>query len=1522
MKRGAKSLKWFLVWPIQNEFFEIMGWLTSGKKSSTMRRAYNLNRKVSNRPIFFEVYFMKKTIWILLFFFVAGFVVAQPFNPVQRIKEARERAAAVRAARLDALRQLGESIKGVRIDSHTTVKDFVTQSDTVNAQFEGFLRGAQQEGKVKIYDDGTVEITMVLYIGQVVKGLQKIAQVSYSHITPAKIQRIRYQGKRKFSATGSGAMKMKPSPASNDDLWQYVTGAGKLMARRAAQIDAYRNMGETVYGIQISSKANVKDFVTQSDFIRARFSRVVRGVQIDRRAIYRPEGIVEVNATLNVDHLIHFLSQMRRYSEFSQQQLENIRCLFPGGVIHTTGVGAPPARYIRRHPSYRRISTEPNYERVEGKPQPKVVEPVEPVKPVDPIEDPQVKPVDPNEDPQVKPVDPNENPQVKPVDPVVEPVKPDEPVVVEPVKPKEPEFSGPPSPPGLYLPKPTRPEMPPLPKIPERFVPEWAKRHITATGTGSYPENMRVGQARAMARRAAQVEGYRQLLENAIGVKLDAETTVKDFIAQKDKVNARVNESFLRGARTVGERDKRDEGVFEVDMKLYLGDMWEIIDAEYNKVMIEKYGKQLLAQRPNQRAYNQHFGVYAQKLEDYKRKCQSYQAKLEEYYRVNHENLALGYEKSRRFREQYKQYQSLNKGYNGRYQTYQGQLDGFRKEVDDYIARYKSYYQQYQNRYNGYKNEADVALMAGPPVAPKLAFSLPKGMLPTPPKVPERFVPKWAQRDIYAKGTGVYPLGMPVGQARAMAKRAAQVDAYRLLVESAQGVKLQSETSVKDFIAQNDKIKARVKDAFLRGAQTVGGRDVREDGYFEVKMKLYLGDMWEIIDAEYNKVLMEKYGKKLEEYQPDQRRYNSALAMYKGHLETYKRKFLAYQDKLQNYYREHKRQLDYDYPVAKKFKTLYHQYYDQSKKFAKKYNTYRRGLAEYERKLLRQKALYQEQMSAYKRLHRGYQTEAKIALTPAPPAPPSLHFITPKMQGVPSIPKPPERVYPKWAKRYITATGTGVYPKHMQGAQAMAMAKRAAQVDAYRLLVESAMGVRLDSKTTVKDFITRNDQMTAKVKESFLRGAQAIGGRDVPHERYYEVKMKLYLGDMWEIIDAAYNKVLMEKYGKKLEDYQPDQLRYKTEMEAYKAQLKTYKLKYTAYQKHLETYFYTNKSVLSERYPVARKYSNLFKKYREKSRQYTKNYQKYEKMISKYYAIKQAHQAKYDREMAQYRRKYEAYKEEAEAAMTPAPPAPPALAFVGPKGQDSSLPEPPTRFVPEWAKRYITATGTGVYPKGKPLGQARLLAKRAAQVDAYRILVENALGVRLKSATSVKNFITQKDRITAKVNNCFLRGAQVVTSRNYPYKRYCEVDMKLYLGDMWKIIDAEYNKVLMKQYGKKLEDYQPDQARYRTETELYQAQLRSYKARYEAYQRQLREYYRRYGLRLSKNYPVTRKYRNIFQKYQTKAQYYPRQYEVHKQTIRRHEQQFREKQVKYQQYKERFREKYQEYQEEVSRQND
>ena len=91
----------------------------------------------------------------------AGYIEAVGIGavPDKSVGKSNARPMALRAAKVDAYRNLLEITKGVQVDSATTVKDFTVESDVINSSVSGMVRGAEVV-KTEYMSDGTAEVTL------------------------------------------------------------------------------------------------------------------------------------------------------------------------------------------------------------------------------------------------------------------------------------------------------------------------------------------------------------------------------------------------------------------------------------------------------------------------------------------------------------------------------------------------------------------------------------------------------------------------------------------------------------------------------------------------------------------------------------------------------------------------------------------------------------------------------------------------------------------------------------------------------------------------------------------------------------------------------------------------------------------------------------------------------------------------------------------------------------------------------------------------------------------------------------------------------------------------------------------------------------------------------------------------------------------------------------------------------------------------------------------------------------------
>ena len=194
--------------------------------------------------------------------------------PERYIGKPQARPMALRAAKVDAYRNLLETTKGVRVDSTTVVKDFTVESDVINAAVEGLVKGAKVVNQDYL-SDGTVEVTLRMPMAG------GFAQV----IIPKALEK-----KPEAAPPAPSAPPAPPAPPagpapSGDVFTGMVVDARGLQARPAMAPKVLDENGKEVYG-----SMNVdKEFAVQQGM--SGYARDLTAAQSNPRVTNNPVSV-------------------------------------------------------------------------------------------------------------------------------------------------------------------------------------------------------------------------------------------------------------------------------------------------------------------------------------------------------------------------------------------------------------------------------------------------------------------------------------------------------------------------------------------------------------------------------------------------------------------------------------------------------------------------------------------------------------------------------------------------------------------------------------------------------------------------------------------------------------------------------------------------------------------------------------------------------------------------------------------------------------------------------------------------------------------------------------------------------------------------------------------------------------------------------------------------------------------------------------------------------------------------------
>jgi len=398
-------------------------------------------------------------------------------------------------------------------------------------------------------------------------------------------------------------------------------------------------------------------------------------------------------------------------------------------------------------------------------------------------------------------------------------------------------------------------------------------------------------------------------------------------------------------------------------------------------------------------------------------------------------------------------------------------------------------------------------------------------------------------------------------QNKLLAYRAARADGIRKLAERIKGLQITSETTVKDFVTENDQIQTALF-TYLSGMEETSKPQYADDGACTVKMKITLAevitDLKKIHNAcykggkykveDFEKMTVTNTVKEIEETgmgapRPDKPEYETTVVKEGDSFETVGR--------IPPYWKEHcnaqgrllalrAARVDGMRRLAERIKgtmiqsnTVVKDFVTEADFINMAMKTFLVGAKEVGVRYhpdelivevdmqVKLRTVYANIESYVEEKYKGDSAKIKSFQEITTRAEDTL--IKETGMGVPRVgftgvdapPALPEM--PGWAGETIRMTGNAAVDASMDNkAQAKLMAFRGAELDARRKIAEKLNGLVIEGKTTVQDFITQSDDIRTQML-AYQQGAHVVdGSQKLADDGTATVTVEIELRPLWD----------------------------------------------------------------------------------------------------------------------------------------------------------------------------------------------------------------------------------------------------------------------------------------------------------------------------------------------------------------------------------------------------------------------
>ncbi len=207
----------------------------------------------------------------------------------------QQRLDAIRVAELDAMRLLAERVFGLHLSEESSVRDLAALDDRVKGSLQQIMRGVVTTEGPTYQPDGRVEVVRAVKLAKVIEVIKDSYRQSQGKELKISHEFEKREETEVIDALGSAAL------AGSE-------GHKKIMAKRAAELDAYRRLAERALGVKVSSDTTVKNFVVTSDEIKAELTNLLKSAEVTR-IVFQPDQTAEVTMKMATGPLIKIIKK-------------------------------------------------------------------------------------------------------------------------------------------------------------------------------------------------------------------------------------------------------------------------------------------------------------------------------------------------------------------------------------------------------------------------------------------------------------------------------------------------------------------------------------------------------------------------------------------------------------------------------------------------------------------------------------------------------------------------------------------------------------------------------------------------------------------------------------------------------------------------------------------------------------------------------------------------------------------------------------------------------------------------------------------------------------------------------------------------------------------------------------------------------------------------------------------------------------------------------------------------------------